>query len=105
MYSGEISLSSRKLFFNARAQHFRFGLQINHQVRRGNPGGKRFVVAVVELQLLIIQIQIGEDAILLQQKSDSTGAGAGRHSASRMRFCRSIRKYICVRSAEPGFSL
>ena len=106
MYSRRnLAFVARSFLLDARPQHFRLGLQINHQVRRGDSGGEHFIIAVVKLQFFVIEIQIREDAVLFQQKIRQHRSRSVAASASRMRFCRSIRKYICARIAEPGFSL
>src|SRR6266478_836316 len=65
---GNLRLFARGFFGDARAQHFRLGLKVDDQVGSGQLGSQRFVVAVVELQLFVIQIEVGEDAVLLHQE-------------------------------------
>ncbi len=72
---GNLGFFAGGFFGDARAQHFRLGLEVDDQIGRGKLGGQRFVVAVVELQLFVIEIEIGEDAVLLHQEIGDDRAG------------------------------
>src|SRR5712692_11673394 len=49
-------------------QNFRLGLEIDNQVGWPKLGSKPFEVTVVELQFFVVEIQVGEDLVLLEQK-------------------------------------
>ena len=74
-------LRGRVLFLHALLQHIGRRLQINHQVRRGQLLAKVIVVAVVNLELRVTQIDAGEELVLLKDVvgDDALGrSGAGK---------------------------
>jgi len=48
-------------FGDAGAQHFWRGLEVDDQVGGGQLGSESFVVALVELEFFVIEIEVGED--------------------------------------------
>src|SRR5258707_14362563 len=72
---GNLRFFAGGFFGDARAQNFRLGLEVDDQVGRGKLRGERFVVALVELQLFVIEIEIGEDAVFLHQEIGDDRAG------------------------------
>ena len=55
------------LFGDARAEDFRLGLEIDDEIRLRKLDGEGLVIALIELQFGIIEIEIGEDAVLFHQ--------------------------------------
>jgi len=84
-------------FGDAGAEDFGLGLEIDDQIGSGNVRGERLVIALVELELGVVEIEIGEDAVLFHEEIGENGAGASTARASRRRFWRSMRKYIWAR--------
>ena len=76
VFGGDLGFVARSFFGDARAKDFGRGLEIDDQVRGGNPGGERFVVALVEFQLFVIEIQVGENAVLFHEEIREEGAGS-----------------------------
>ncbi len=68
IFGRDLRFAACGFFGDARAQRFRLGLQINHEVRRGNFAGVQIVIAFVEFQLFVIEIQVGEDAVFFHQE-------------------------------------
>ncbi len=55
-------------FGDARAEDFGLGLEINDQVGSGDVRGEGFVIALVKLELFVVEIEIGEDAVLFHEE-------------------------------------
>lgn len=64
------------LFGDAGPEHFGLGLEVNDEIGRGNSGGQGIVVAVVEFELFVIEIEIGEDAVFLEEEIGEDRAGS-----------------------------
>jgi len=73
-----LALLVRLLFGNAAKQHFRLGLEINHQIGLREFDRERFVIALVKLELLVIQAQVREDAGLFPSRNRSRQGRAHR---------------------------
>jgi hypothetical protein len=67
---------ARGFFCDARAEDFRTGLEVDDQVGSGKASGKSFVVALVELQFFVVEIDVGEDAIFFDQEVRKDGPGS-----------------------------
>jgi len=63
-------------FGDAGPEDFGLGLEIDDQVGSGNVRGEGFVIALVELELFVVEIEIGEDAVLFQEEIGEDGAGS-----------------------------
>src|SRR6266851_3851831 len=72
---GDLRFFAGGFFGDARAQHLRLGLEIDDQVGSGKFRGEGFVVALVELELFVIEIEVGEDAILFHEVVGDDRAG------------------------------
>ncbi len=72
---GDLRFFAGGFFGDARAQHFRFGLEVDDQIGRGDFRSEGFVVALVELELFVIEIEVGEDAILFHEVVGDDRAG------------------------------
>jgi hypothetical protein len=75
IFEGNLSFIAGGLLGDACAKHLGLGLEVDDQIRCGNPGGKRFIVTVVKLQLFVIEIEIGENAIFLHEEVGEDGSG------------------------------
>src|SRR5713101_4486417 len=72
---GDLRFFAGGFFGDARAQHFRIGLEVDDQIGRGDFRSEGFVVALVELELFVIEIEVGEDAILFHEEIGDDRAG------------------------------
>src|SRR5262249_31835830 len=61
-------LARSVLFLQSLLEHLRRGLQINDQVWRGQLLAKIVIVAIVRLELLVIEIQAGEKLVFLENE-------------------------------------
>src|SRR5215472_618264 len=68
VFERDLRLLARSPFCDAGEQDFRLGLQVNNQVGSGEIGGKELVVALVELEFLVVEIEIGENAVFFEEK-------------------------------------
>src|SRR5215471_2956858 len=68
VFERDVRLFARGFLGDARAEDFRLGLQINDKVGGRQIGGEKFVVALVELEFVVVEIEIGEDAVLFEEK-------------------------------------
>jgi len=76
VFRGDVGFVTGGFFGNAGAENFGLGLEIDDQVGGGNVRGERFVIALVELELFVIEIEIGEDAVLFHEEIGEDGAGS-----------------------------
>ena len=60
------ALAGRVFLAQPLFQHLRRGLQINHQIGRGQLRAKIIVKAIVNFQLLIVQVQAGEQLVFFK---------------------------------------
>src|SRR5579863_1440064 len=60
---------------DALAQDLGLGLQVDDEVGRGNGGRKDVEIAFVELQLFVVEIDVGEDLVLLEKEIADDGRG------------------------------
>ena len=68
VFGRDVGLFARGLLGDAGAKDFGLCLKIDDQIGRGNIGGQGFVVTVVEFQLFVIEVEIGEDSVFFHQK-------------------------------------
>src|SRR5262249_51742530 len=73
VFDGNLVFITDRFFGNASAQDFRLGLKIDDQIGRRDFSGQRFVVAIVEFELGVVEVEIGVDAILFQQEIGKDG--------------------------------
>jgi hypothetical protein len=64
----DVRLVAGGFFGDAGAEDFGLGLEINDQVGSGKIGGEGFVVALVEFEFGVVEIEVGEDAVLFHQE-------------------------------------
>src|ERR1700682_2038175 len=76
VYGGDMGFVAGGFFGDAGAEDFGLGLEIDDQIGSGNVRGESFVVALVELELGVVEIEIGEDAVLFHEEIREDGAGS-----------------------------
>src|ERR1700687_2080785 len=76
VYGGDMGFVAGGFFGDAGAEDFGLGLEIDDQIGSGNVRGEGFVVALVELELGVVEIEIGEDAVLFHEEVGENGAGS-----------------------------
>src|SRR5260370_1046493 len=81
VFGGDVGLVAGGFFGDAGAKDFGLGLEVDDQVGGGNVGGESFIIALVELELGVVEIEVGEDAVLFHEEIGEDGAG-GFDSAS-----------------------
>ena len=62
-------------FGDAGAESLRLSLEINDEVGRGDFAGLKVVIAFVELELFVVEIEIGEDAVFFHKEIGEKGRG------------------------------
>src|SRR5216683_1475595 len=76
VFGGDVGLVAGGFLGDAGAEDFGLGLEIDDQIGSGNVGGEGFVVALVELELGVVEIEVGEDAVLFHEEIGEHGAGS-----------------------------
>ncbi len=73
---GDLGFVARSFFGDAGAEDFGLGLQVDDEIGSGNAGGQGIVIAVVKLELFVIEIEIGEDAVFFEEEIGEDRAGS-----------------------------
>src|SRR5712692_6354793 len=76
VFGGDVGFVAGGFFGDAGAEDFGLGLEIDDQVGCGNVGGEGFVVTLVELELGVVEIEVGEDAVLFHEEIGEDRAGS-----------------------------
>jgi len=76
VFGGDVGFVAGGFFGDAGAEDFGLGLEIDDQIGSGNVRGERLVIALVELELGVVEIEIGEDAVLFHEEIGENGAGS-----------------------------
>src|ERR1700682_6406060 len=76
VYGGDVGFVAGGFFGDAGAENFGLGLEIDEQIGGGDVRGESFVVALVELELFVVEIEIGEDAVFFHEEIGEDGAGS-----------------------------
>jgi hypothetical protein len=76
VFGGDVGFVAGGFFGDAGAKDFGLGLKIDDQVGSGNVSGEGFIVALVELELGVVEIEIGEDAVFFHEEIGEDGAGS-----------------------------
>src|SRR5712664_647503 len=74
VFGGDVGFVAGGFLGDAGAEDFRLGLEINDQIGSGNVRGEGFVVALVELELFVVEVEIGEDAVFFHEEVGEDGA-------------------------------
>ena len=75
VFGSDVGFVAGSFLGDAGAENFGFGLKINDEVGSGKVGGEGFVVALVEFELGVVEIEVGEDAVLLHEEIGKHRAG------------------------------
>src|SRR6266404_3878174 len=76
VFGGDVGFVAGRFLGDARAEDFGLGLEIDDQIGSGNVRGKGGVIALVELQLFVVEIEVGEDAVFLHEEVREDRAGS-----------------------------
>src|SRR5260370_16138010 len=76
VFGGDVGFVAGGFFGDAGPEDFGLGLEIDDQVGSGNVRGEGFVIALVELELFVVEIEIGEDAVLFHEEIGEDRAGS-----------------------------
>ena len=76
VFGGDLRFVAGSFFGDAGAKDFGLGLQVDDEVGGGNVRGERFVIALVELEFLVVEIEVGEDAVFFEEEVGENGAGS-----------------------------
>ena len=76
VFGSDVGLVAGGFFGDACAEDFGLGLEVDDQVGSGNVRGEGFVVALVELELGVVEIKVGENAVLFHEEIGEDGAGS-----------------------------
>src|SRR6266699_2512714 len=76
VFEGDASFFARSLLGDAGTEDFGLGLEIDDEIGSGKVRGEGFVIALVELQLFVGEVEIGEDAVLLHEEIGEERAGS-----------------------------
>src|SRR5260370_161447 len=75
VFGGDVGFVAGGFLGDAGAEDFGLGLEIDDQIGSGNVRGEGFVVALVELELFVVEIEIGEDAVFFHEEVGGDGTG------------------------------
>src|SRR6266436_5812114 len=76
VFGGDLGLVARSFLGDAGAEDFGLGLEVDDQVGSGNVGSEGFIVALVELELGVVKIKVGEDAVFFHEEIGEDRAGS-----------------------------
>lgn len=72
----DLGFVARGFLGDAGAEDFRLGLEVDDEIGSGNASGEQFVVALVEFQFFVIEIEIGENAVFFKEEIGKHRAGS-----------------------------
>src|SRR6266702_2306706 len=75
VFERDASFFARSLLDDASTEDFGLGLEIDDEIGGGKVRGEGFVVALVELELFVGEVEIGEDAVLFHEEIGEEGTG------------------------------
>lgn len=70
---GDLGFVAGGFLGDARAEDLRLRLEVDDEIGSGNAGGERFVVTVVKFELFVVEIEVGEDAVFLEEEIGEDG--------------------------------
>src|SRR5712664_846525 len=76
VFGGDVGFITGGFFGDASAEDFGLGLEVDDQVGSGNVRSEGLVIALVKLELFVVEIEIGEDAVLFHEEVGEEGAGS-----------------------------
>src|SRR5258707_7063967 len=75
VFGGDVGFVAGGFFGDAGAEDFGLSLEIDDQIGSGNVRGERFIIALVELEFGVVEIEVGEDAVFFHEEIGEEGAG------------------------------
>ncbi len=76
VFGGDVRFVAGGFFGDAGAKDFGLGLKIDDQVGSWNVRGEGFVIALVELEFRVVEIEVGEDAVFFHEEIGEDRAGS-----------------------------
>jgi len=76
VFGGDVGFVAGGFFGDAGAEDFGLGLEVDDQIGSGNVRGEGGIVALVKLQLFVVEIEVSEDAVLLHEEVREDRAGS-----------------------------
>src|SRR5712691_682360 len=73
VFEGDASFVAGSFLGDAGAEDFGLGLEIDDEIGSGKVRGEGFVIALVEFELFVGEVEIGEDAVLLHEEVGKQG--------------------------------
>ncbi len=64
----DVRFAVSRFFGDACAKSFGLGLEIDDEIGRRNIAGEKVVIAFVEFELFVVEIEIGEDAVFFHEE-------------------------------------
>jgi len=84
VFEGDAVFFAGGFFGDAGAEDFRAGLEIDDQIGSGEVGGESFVIALVEFEFFVVEIDVGEDAVLFHEEiGENRGGGIVERGSQR----------------------
>ncbi len=78
---GDLTFLVSFFLSDAAEEHFGLGLEVDHEIGIGEFDGESFVITLVEFEFVVVEAEIGKDAIFFHQKIAQDEAGSiGRKS-------------------------
>ena len=68
VFGGDLRFAARGFFGDAGAERFGLGLEIDDKIGRRNVAREEVVIALVEFQLFVVEIEVGEDAVFFHEE-------------------------------------
>ena len=76
VFEGDATFVAGSLLGDAGAEDFGLGLEIDDEIGSGKVRGEGFVIALVEFELFVGEVEIGEDAVLFHEEIGEERAGS-----------------------------
>jgi len=76
VFGGDMGFVAGGFFGDTRAEDFGLGLEVDDQIGSRDVRGEGFVVTLVELELGVVEIEVGEDAVLFHEEIGEDRAGS-----------------------------
>ena len=73
---GDLGFFPGGFFGDAGAENLGLGLEVDDEIGSGNAGSESFVITVVEFELFVVEIEVGEDAVFFHEEVGEDGAGS-----------------------------
>jgi hypothetical protein len=84
VFEGDAVFLAGSFFGDAGAEDFRAGLEIDDQIGSGKVGGEGFVIALVEFEFFVVEIDVGEDTVFFHEEiGENWGRGIVERGGKR----------------------